>query len=366
MKYKYRNLIIVIFLLLITINAIPVLAKTRQSYLIRFIINNEIEEKGFSNGIIPDKFVSLDATAYALEILEDYGINPHEIEALQNSLEMNIGELFDDDENEVIIYDLFYLMNSLSILQHEIDNDLENRIYQYLNDTEQIGGGFSFSNTSSSASLASTYFIIQLYSLINETIENLPVHKNWVLSCYNIDGGYGGNQSLSSTLLNTYLATLIFDELWEINDLVNINETLSYLKSFYINDSADLNNFGGYIPDKNTQYATLSSSYFCVKAISLIDALELNVGPTISWILTLQNFEDGGFSENTEGDKQKVSSIIASYYAFESLKILNPSLSSLAKEVWMVEFNYWILGIVLISIGVVIAVIVFVWRKRRI
>jgi len=364
LKYKYRNLIIVIFLLLITINAIPsVLGKTRQSYLTRFVKNNEIEQKGFSNGITPDEFVSLDATAYALEILDYYGINPHEIEALQNNLETNIGDMF--DESEVIIYDLFYLMKSLNLLQHEIDLDLENRIYQYLNDTEQIGGGFSFSNTSSSASLASTYYIIQLYSLINETIENLPVHKNWVLSCYNIDGGYGGNQSLSSTLLNTYFAALIFDELWEINDLVNINKTLSYLKSFYINDSADLNNFGGYMPDKNAQYAMLSSSYFCVKAISLIDAVELNVDPTISWILTLQNFEDGGFSENTEGYKQKKSSIITSYYAFESLKILN-SLSSLAKEVWMVEFNYWILGIVLISIGVVIAVIVFVWRKRRI
>lgn len=364
MKYKYRNLIIVIFLLLISINAIPVLGKTRQSYLTRFVLNNEIEQKGFSNGILPVESLSPEATAYALEILEDYGINPHEIEDLQSNLEMNIGEMF--DENEANIYDLFYLMKSLNLLQHEIDSDLENRIYQYLNDTEQIGGGFSFSNTSSSASLASTYYIIQLYSLINETIENLPVHKNWILSCYNIDGGYGGNQSLSSNLLNTYFATLIFDELWEINDLININDTLSYLKSFYINDSADLNNFGGYMPDKNAQYAMLSSSYFCVKAISLIDAVELNVGPTISWILTLQNFEDGGFSENTEGYEPKKSSIITSYYAYKSLKILNPSLSSLAKEVWMVEFNYWILGIVLISIGVVIAVIVFVWRKRRI
>jgi len=365
LKYKYRNLIIIIFLLLITINAIPsVLGKTRQSYLTSFVLNNEIEQKGFTNGILSEETISLDATAYALEILEDYGINPHEIEALQNNLEKSIDEMFDTDE--INLYDLYYLMKSLNYLQYEIDIALENRIYQYLNDSEQIGGGFSPSNTSSSASLASTYYIIQLYSLINETIENLPVHKNWVLSCYNIDGGYGGNESLSSNLLNTYFAILIFDELWEINDLINRNKTLSYLKSFYINDSADLNNFGGYIPDKNAQYAMLSSSYFCVKAISLIEANELNVGPTISWILKLQNFEDGGFSDNTEGYNQKKSSIIASYYAFKTLKILNPSLSTLAKEVWMVEFNYWILGIVLLSIGVVIAVIVFLWRKRRI
>ncbi|NVM37799.1 MAG: hypothetical protein HWN81_19565 [Candidatus Lokiarchaeota archaeon] len=365
MKYKYRNLFILIFLLLITLNAIPsVLGKTRQSYLTSFVKKNEIENRGFSNAFSSEDIVSFEATTYALEILEDYGINPNEIEALQNNLENDIGEMF--DENKVNLYDLFYLMKSLNILQYEIDTDLENRIYQYLNDTEQIGGGFSFSNTSSSASLASTYYIVQLYSLINESIGNLLVHKNWVLSCNNIDGGYGGNQSLSSTLPNTYFTTLIFDELWEINDLVNINKTLSYLNSFYINDSSDLDSFGGYLPDENAQYATLSSSYFCVKAISLIDTAELNGGSTISWVLNHQNFEDGGFSDNIVELEQKKSSIIASYYAFETLKILNPSLSSLAKEIWTVEFNYWILGIVFISIGVIIAVIVFIWRKRRI
>ncbi|MFX1363347.1 MAG: hypothetical protein ACFFCE_18990 [Promethearchaeota archaeon] len=365
MKYKYRNIIIIIFIFLITINIIPiVLGKTRRSYLLDFIKENEIESIGFSNVIGTNESVSYEATVYALEILNDYGSNPHEIETLQTNLKNEITNMF--NTNQVQLYKLFYLMKSLNILQYKIDDNLKNRIYQYLNETKQIGGGFSFSNTSSSVSLSSTYYVIQLYSLIDVTIDSLPEHKNWIQACNNIDGGFGGNQSLSTNLLDTYFAVLLFDQLWNITDIVNINKTLAYLKQLYVNDSVDINNYGGYLPDSTTQYAMLSSSYLCVKTISLIDPNELNKAQTISWILTLQNFNDGGFSENTEGEVQKISSIIPSYHAFKTLKILNPSLSSLSKDVWMVEFNYWILIIIFTSIAAFIGIMVYIWRKRRI
>ncbi|MCK4780757.1 MAG: hypothetical protein KAT57_11235, partial [Candidatus Lokiarchaeota archaeon] len=82
---------------MITINAIPVLGKTRQSYLTSFVKNNEIEKVGFSNALSNENIVSIEATAYSLDILDDYGINPHEIEALQNNLENDIGEMFDEN-----------------------------------------------------------------------------------------------------------------------------------------------------------------------------------------------------------------------------------------------------------------------------
>jgi hypothetical protein len=110
----------------------------------------------------------------------------------------------------------------------------------------------------------------------------------------------------------------------------------------------------------------LSSTYFCVKAISLIDDSELIISPTTKWVLARQNFIDGGFAENTEGYQQKVSSIIATYFAFKTLKIINPSLSSLSSEIWMVEFNFIILGILLGSIALIIAAAIFLWRRRRI
>ncbi|MFX1499600.1 MAG: prenyltransferase/squalene oxidase repeat-containing protein [Promethearchaeota archaeon] len=365
MKYKYRNIIIILLIILITINIIPsVLGKTRRSYLLDFIKENEIESIGFSNAIDDNNLDSYEATVYALEILDDYGSNPHEIETLQTNLENKIVDMFNNDQ--VQLYELFYLMKSLNILQYEIDVNLKNRISQYLNETKQIGGGFSFSNASSSVSLTSTYYVIQLYLLINVTIDSQSEHKNWIQSCNNIDGGYGGNRSLSSNLLNTYFAVLLFEELWNIADLVNASKTLSYLKHFYVNDSVDINNYGGYLPDNTTQYAMLSSSYLCVKTISLIDPNELNKASTISWILNHQNFNDGGFSENTVGEVEKISSIIASYYAFKTLKILNPSLSSLDKDVWMVEFNYWVLIIIITCIAVLIGIMAYIWRKRRI
>lgn len=365
MKHRYRNLIITIFILFITIGTIPyALGKTRESYLTSFILNNEIASRGFSNGIDEDNSVSLEATVYALDIIKSFGISPQEIEALQTNLEDRIQVMFDN--KTVDIYNLYFLLESLNILEFSIDLNLINNIYSFLNGTEQIGGGFSFSNTSTSISLPSTYYAIQLYRLINKTIENKTLHKNWVLNCNNSDGGYGGNQTLSSTLVNTYFAASILDEMGDINALADVNMTLTYLNSFYVDNPSDLNNFGGYFSDESTTHAQLSSTYFCLKAISLINPDLLYSDPTVRWILDRQNFQDGGFADDTEGYDQKSSSVISTYYAFETLKILDPSLSTLSMEIWIVEFNYWILIILLGSIGLIFGIVVYIYRKRRI
>ncbi|MFX1304351.1 MAG: hypothetical protein ACFE9X_13430 [Promethearchaeota archaeon] len=363
MKHKIRNFISIIFILLIPSVFIPsVLAKTRQSYLTSFIYSNEFGSEGFANA--NNNSVSIEATAYALDILDAYGKNPNDIETLRTNLEDNIKDMFDTDN--VDLYNLYYLLKSLKILDHEIDTEYTNRIYKYINDTEQVSGGFSYSNSSASASISSTYYVIQIYFLINKTIDNITLHKNWVLSCNNSDGGYGGNQSLTSTLIDTYFTTLILYELvGNVSDLVDINMTLTYFASLYINTTADTNNFGGYLPHQIAEYAQLSSTYFCVKAISLISNSELERGATINWVLARQNFQDGGFIEITERIDQKSSSIVSTYYAFETLNILG-GLSRLYEEIWMVEFNYWILIIILGSIGLIFGIAVYIYRKRRI
>ncbi|MFW9827307.1 MAG: prenyltransferase/squalene oxidase repeat-containing protein [Candidatus Thorarchaeota archaeon] len=349
--------------MLITINAIPsVLGRTRYAYLISFVRNNEIEGEGFTNAINDE--ISLEATMLALEILGDYGINPLDVETLNSNLEDKINEMFDNDE--VSLYNLYFLLKSLNITEYSVNSVLMDRINDYLDDIEQSTGGFSFSNKSTQANIASTYYSIQIHLMIGKPIVNATLHKNWVLSCNNSDGGYGGNETLSSTLINTYFTVLILNDLGDVIELVNSNNTLSYLKSFYVNDNADFNSYGGYLPEDSTNYALLSSTYFCVKAISLIDDTELIISPTTKWVLARQNFIDGGFAENTEGYQQKVSSIIATYFAFKTLKIINPSLSSLSSEIWMVEFNYIILGIILGSIALIIAAGIFLWRRRRI
>jgi prenyltransferase beta subunit len=369
LKHKYRNIIIVSFVLFLTINAIPsVLGKTRRSYLIDFILNTEVEGEGFSNAISGEggeELVSLEATAYALSILNDMGLNLNAFTSIDTKLEDRIEEMF--DSSQINIYDLYHLLSSLNLIESTIAPSLSDRIYEFLNDTSQPTGGFSFSNTTQLSSLTSTFYITQIYSLIDQPIANITTHKNWVLSCNNTDGGYGGNETLSSTYFDTCMAAFILadERFGDINDLVDIDKTLEYLKSFYVNDSADPGNYGGFLPYELAGNALLSTTHYCVKAISLIDDSALNTREIVLWILKHQNFEDGGFAEIFKGDQSIISSVIASYSAFEALETLE-RIYLLDNDIWMVEFDYIILGVVLGSIGLIIAIIVFLWRRRRI
>jgi prenyltransferase beta subunit len=333
-----------------------------------FILDTEVEGEGFSNiisGEGGEELVSLEATAYALSILNDMGLNLNDFTSIETKLEDRIEEMF--DSSQINIYDLYYLLSSMNLIESTIAPSLSNRIYKFLNQTAQASGGFSFSNTTHLSSLTSTYYVIQIYSLIDQPIVNISTHKNWVLSCNNTDGGYGGNQTLSSTYFDTCLAAFILadERFGDINDLVDIDKTLEYLKSFYVNDSTDLDNFGGFLPYELAGNALLSSTYYSVNAISLIDSNALNTREIIPWILKHQNFEDGGFAEIFKGDQSIVSSVIACYSAFEALKTLE-SLYLLNNDIWMVEFDYLILGVVLGTIGLIIAIAVFLWRRRRI
>ncbi len=364
MKHKYRNLFIVILTFFLAITTIPsVLGKTRGSYLTSFLLNNEIIGEGFSNAIFESEpAVSFEATSYALDILDNYGIKPHDIETLTSKLEDDINEFFSSADFN--LYDLFFLMNSLKVLDTVIDSSIVDKVSEYLNITEQATGGFSNSNNTKIVSMASTYYSFRLFSIIEKPIENTTIHKNWVLSCYNNDGGYGSNQSLSSTLVDTCFAVYILEELGEIGALNSEIYTIGYLHSFFVMDTDDPSNLGGYLPNENAQYALLSSTYLCVKAISIIDDTKIFKGYIRNWVLAHQNFRDGGFVENTEGSQETTSSVLTSYYAFETLRILD-SLSSLHSEIWTVQFNYWILIIVLGSIGLVIVAAVFLYKRTR-
>lgn len=342
-------------------------AKTRQIHLIDFLYENQNNDESF--GILTQD------TANAIEIIDFYNAyliesflqatKKVDIPALEVYLEDEITSMFNNEE--IDIYDLYYLLSTLGFLGKLdlLDSILHDKIYEYINETVQSTGGFSPTNTSTNANLISTFFIYNIFTLINEPVENQTIHKNWVLSCNNTDGGYGGDQTLSSTLLTTYYAIYLVEKLGDISDLANQTSTLNYLKSFYINDPANLENFGGYLPDAFAENSLLSSTYFCVEGIRLIDSNELNKNPTVNWVLNHQNFRDGGFSDQDEENDQKLSSISASYYAFEILKGFN-SLDLLNEEIFMVEFNFLTLILIMSISGIIIAAIYLIWRKRRI
>lgn len=366
MRSNYRNILIVFLILFFTLSIIPsVLGKTRRIYLTDYIYSNEIESQGFENGITDLNDVSFEATAYALEMLDNFGRTAHDKTNLQTNLVDEISSMFSNDA--VNLYDLYFLLRSLFFTQNDysIAGSLTNKIYQYLNGTEQVGGGFSFINTTMVPSLSSTFFAVQIHSMLapSQTLQNITLHKNWILIQNNTDGGYGNT---TSSLLSTYYAVSLMDHLASVNNLADKSKTLSYLSSFYINNPSDINNFGGYLPDLTSKSAILSSSYYCVMAISLVNKSFLNADKTSNWVLSRQNFQDGGFADITEGSDQLSSSVIGSYYAVKTLAAFDPNLSKLTVEIWMVEFNYWILIFLMGGIGILAGISVIIWRRRRI
>ncbi len=344
------------------------LAKTRQSYLIDFIYKDQNDDESFGT--------STKDTANAIEILEEF--NAYLIEVLfEETKSVDIPDLkdylFDEiqtmfNTENIDIYKIYHHLKTLYTLEPSqtlLNATLQNKIYKYINNTYQIGGGFSPTNTSKVANMVSTYYIYNIFNLIGETVENVTIHKTWILSCNNTDGGYGGNQTLASTLLTTYYAVYLMSELGTVNDLANLVSTLNYFKSLYIADSNNLAHYGGYLPDLFAEIPLLGSTLLCVEGISLIDENELNVTATSTWVIGRQNFLDGGFSDSAEGIDQSYSSISTSYSAFKILQILD-RLVLLEEDTFMVEFDFLILIIVLSVVGVVVVAIFLILRRRRI
>lgn len=368
-KFRYLTLIALAFTVLLSITPI-VSAKTRNSYLTDFIFSTQDNSGNFGS--------TVEEMAFSLEILNYYdlftvqGLFSTEIKVniteLQNNIKENIIDSFDNDR--VDIYNLYYYLESLKfleVLEETIDSELYNKIYTYLNQTQQDEGGFAPTNISSSANMVSTFFVYNIYKLLDEdeSIVNQSILKSWILMCNNTDGGYGGNSTLQSNLLTTCYAVFLLDDLGTVDDLDNQTATLNYLKSFYINDIADSINYGGYLPDIAAENVLLSSSYYCIKAISLIDTTQLNQKATTDLVLSRQNFQDGGFIEYINDLGQDLSSITTSYYAFKILLFFEvPYL--LNENIFMVEFNFVVLLIVLVIIGILIGILFFIWRKRRI
>ena len=378
---KVRILTIFLIMLTVSFSIIPfALAKQRKTYLTDFLLSCEIKDEGFSKSPEEEDDISFEATAYAIEILDDYNMLITrdiwgEVENTVNTTDLM--EYLEDkgkDEAEEInidIYDTYFILNALDILDYETSSSLENSVETYLDSLDQGGNGFAAISTSTSASITSTYFAMMTYELIDEKIPNESAHKAWIKSCRNSDGGYGGNTTLSSSILNTFNAISIFEVIYDIDDLSGQDSTVEYLDSFYVDDKGDDDNYGGYLPDENAENALLSSTYYCVQGISLIDKGDLkHEDKTLDWVLDRQNFKDGGFIDNSDGDEQKESSTTASYFAYQTLIILDgKELPSMEVKVFMLEFIWvdWLILVILLTfLGVAVIYSIIIWRKRRI
>ena len=212
--------------------------------------------------------------------------------------------------------------------------------------------------------MAPTFFIMNSYNLLDVSIPNVTIHKNWILSCGNSDGGYGGNETLISTLTSTYYAVKLIDGITSTEDLVNKSATLEYLLAFYVDSPNNNKNYGGFTPTIISDNALLSSTYFCVESIARINENDLDSTATSNWVLPLQNFQDGGFSDNSFDFQPRLSTIVSSSFAFNTLVKFGAE-SELDKNVFMVEFNPLYLIIFIVVVTVAIVVIIAIMRRRK-
>ncbi|MFX0060271.1 MAG: hypothetical protein ACFE8J_18395, partial [Candidatus Heimdallarchaeota archaeon] len=185
-KFKYITLISVILTVLMVITPI-VSAKPRNKYLTDFIFAQQDDNIGFGES---------DAeTAYALEIIDYFNIytvqglfgstTKVDISAFKDNLEEKFNTMF--NTGNITLYNIYYLLKALNTLSYAIDSNLKNKIHLYINQTEQLDGGFSFSNTSSSADMTSTYYAYNVHDYIEVDFPNETIHKNWILQCNNTD-----------------------------------------------------------------------------------------------------------------------------------------------------------------------------------
>ncbi len=335
-----------------------VLGATRRTYLINYVSSQKNSNNGFGD--------FYESTASALEILNYFGsLGDIDSQMAQQYLRNEINTMF--ESNNLNVYDLYYLLRSIDILNRsntEVPNDLKARINLYLDDLNQTGGGFSpTNNTDSFPTMISTYYALEVYSTLDENFQIPVIHKDWVKACIDtVTGGYKGNNGqLPPSLMNTYCAVLIMNRASALNELDNVSATITYVKSFFINIISDQDKYGGYLPDLTAEHATLSSTYYSIKILNLLSTIT-NKNPTLNWVYGRQNFLDGGFSDIKGGLVQGSSSLIGSYFAVESLLLLGGSLDY---NIWMVEFNYIILIILIVVFAIIIALALFLWRRRK-
>ena len=110
---------------------------------------------------------------------------------------------------------------------------------------------------------------------------------NWLLSCQNEDGGFGGNTYHDSHMTSTHYAILVLI-LWDKLDRVDIDKVAKYVSSLQRED-------GSFIGDKWGEVDT-RFTYCALSCLTLLGKIDLvNVPKAVDFVLTCKNF-DGSFA----------------------------------------------------------------------
>lgn len=337
------------------------LAVTRQTHIINYVMSTKnANDQGFGN--------SFDATSNALEVLNRFNaLDKVDSSAMLEYLTTELERMI--DQNDLNIYDLYYILRSIDLLNstnEEVNTDIETKIGYFLEGLSQVGGGFSPDNASDMSTMISTYYAIEVKAIIDNEYVVETLHLDWTIARLSSNGGFAGSNVTSETsLIDTYCAISILSNADEMDRIASPEDVVSYLSSFYAGSESSSINQGGYLPYSNADYALLSSTFYCVKALKMLrdDGNTVNLRPssTINWIKSRQNFQDGGFTDSIDGG-DKGSTLAGSKFAVYSLAMLGGNLND---NPWMVEFDYVVLIVLIVIIGIVVIAVFLLYRRRK-
>jgi len=230
-------------------------------------------------------------------------------------------------------------------------------VYSFLKGCQNSDGGFGITTTKNDffpSNFESTYYAILALNLISclpRLKLKLPKITNWLISHYNTDGGFHGDDTVISNEYYTLLAIKILIILKKI-DILNQNLTINYLISEQTKRNPEVifttsrllgllilksleklnlkisisrlarcqNKDGGYRKKKIAiiYKSDIHSTYQAILGLNIIDKQErIKKEKVINWIISCQN-ENGGFGK----DPSSKPSLSNTFYALLSLYYL--------------------------------------------
>jgi prenyltransferase beta subunit len=223
-------------------------------------------------------------------------------------------------------------------------------------------GGFA-DTKDSTATVAATFFAIQILEIYGELGQiNSSLAIAWLNSSQILDlpsspsyGGFtNGRNSSTSDLQTTFMAVRSLEILGSLS-IIDQTAVINFILSHYRENSNYPQYYGGFGIAPDDPVATHLATYYSIAALQILGADDqLSSEDITSWILSTQTL-DGGFADSSQqtGFAPQTNFAVSSLAALNQLETL---LLPFSADLFV--FPWWMLGIVLIVLVIVIFVIV--------
>ncbi|MBD3226718.1 MAG: hypothetical protein GF329_00895 [Candidatus Lokiarchaeota archaeon] len=361
---NHRNLIFSLIFISTIVSVIPIsllATYTRTELLNGFINGSYHEDGGYMDYPESDELPNIQSTYHALKtlsLLESLGsVNTQAVATWINETQ-NVDGGFPTVENGTSnMESTLYAIRSLKLLGYEPKNNITEWINQCWNTN------FGFSNKpNQSSTIWATYNALNALSLLGENIQSYN-SSQWLLSLQNEDEGENlGAFSADDTyeLINTFYALSAINLTGKLSD-INNTSVINWITSCQNTDQYQANTYGSYRSNPSGLDYSVINCFAAIKSFHLLNVSSINLSNVIiNWIIDCQNINSGGFSSIKDGVSSSVSN---SYYAIESLNLINGINSMNSSITTGLPFNFSIIWIILIVIAVIVVIGIYIKRR---